>query len=287
VAINRVWGIFAINPEIQDQPQPVEVVKASVEGRIDFNQITFGYEGGEPVIKGLDLHVKPGEMIGIVGTTGAGKSSLISLLCRFYDVDKGSIQIDGHDIRTLAQPDLHRIVGLVQQEPYLYSGTVLDNVRLFDETISRERVVEACRFIGADSIIKRLKEGYDTRLSERGSGLSAGERQLISFARIIVFAPKILILDEATANLDSHTEQLIQDALHLVAQGRTTLVIAHRLSTIMGADRILVMSKGQIVEQGTHQQLLDAHGYYEELYLHSQGQKQVRADAVSTLYRGR
>ncbi|GAE07056.1 ABC transporter, ATP-binding protein [Paenibacillus sp. JCM 10914] len=287
VAINRVWGIFAIKPEIQDQPQTVEVVKASVEGRIDFNQITFGYEGGDPVIKGLDLHVKAGEMIGIVGTTGAGKSSLISLLCRFYDVNEGSIQIDGHDIRTLAQSDLHRMVGLVQQEPYLYSGTVLDNVRLFDETISRERVVEACRFIGADSIIMRMKEGYDTRLSERGSGLSAGERQLISFARIIVFAPKILILDEATANLDSHTEQLIQDALHLVAQGRTTLVIAHRLSTIMGADRILVMSKGQIVEQGTHQQLLDAHGYYEELYLHSQGQKQVREDAVSTLYRGR
>lgn len=286
VAINRIWGLLAIQPEVTDQRKPVAIEKAKVEGRVDFDRITFGYEGGAPVIQDLDLHIKPGEMIGIVGTTGAGKSSLISLLCRFYDVSEGSIRIDGIDIRELAQSDLHRMVGLVQQEPYLYSGTVLDNVRLFDETISRERVIEACRFIGADSIIMRMREGYDTRLSERGSGLSAGERQLISFARIIVFQPKILILDEATANLDSHTEQLIQNALQLVAEGRTTLVIAHRLSTIMGADRILVMSKGRIVEQGTHQELLNSHGYYEELYLHSQGQKQEH-EAAGSLYRTR
>lgn len=286
VAINRIWGLLAIQPEVTDQRKPVAIEKASVEGRVDFDRITFGYEGGAPVIQDLDLHINPGEMIGIVGTTGAGKSSLISLLCRFYDVNEGSIRIDEIDIRELAQSDLHRMVGLVQQEPYLYSGTVLDNVRLFDETISRERVIEACRFIGADSIIMRMREGYDTRLSERGSGLSAGERQLISFARIIVFQPKILILDEATANLDSHTEQLIQNALQLVAEGRTTLVIAHRLSTIMGADRILVMSKGRIVEQGTHQELLNSHGYYEELYLHSQGQKQEH-EAAGSLYRTR
>lgn len=284
VAINRIWGLLAIQPEVTDQRKPMVIEKASVEGRVDFDRITFGYEGGAPVIQDLDLHINPGEMIGIVGTTGAGKSSLISLLCRFYDVNEGSIRIDGIDIRQLAQSDLHRMVGLVQQEPYLYSGTVLDNVRLFDEAISRERVIEACRFIGADSIIRRMREGYDTRLSERGSGLSAGERQLISFARIIVFQPKILILDEATANLDSHTEQLIQNALQLVAEGRTTLVIAHRLSTIMGADRILVMSKGRIVEQGTHQELLNSHGYYEELYLHSQGQKQEH-EAAGSLYR--
>lgn len=286
VAINRIWGLFAIRPEVTDPKTPVRVDQAKVQGRIDFNRITFGYGDGAPVIQDLDLHVKPGEMIGIVGTTGAGKSSLISLLCRFYDVREGSVKIDGIDIREMAQSDLHRIVGLVQQEPYLYSGTVLDNVRLFDDSISRERVIEACRFIGADPIIQGMSQGYDTRLSERGSGLSAGERQLISFARIIVFQPKILILDEATANLDSHTEQLIQNALHLVAQGRTTLVIAHRLSTIMGADRILVMSKGRIVEQGTHQELLDSHGYYEELYLHSQGQKQQEHEGAG-LYRSR
>lgn len=272
VAINQIWGIFAIQPEVQDQPKALSVDKGSISGQIDFNDITFAYPEGTTVIKDLNLHVRPGEMVGIVGTTGAGKSSLISLLCRFYDVKEGSILIDGHDIRDLMQHDLHRIVGLVQQEPYLYSGTVLDNVRMFDENISREDAIRACEFIGADAIIERMKDGYDTKLSERGSGLSAGERQLISFARIIVFAPKILILDEATANLDSHTEQLVQSALERVSVGRTTLVIAHRLSTIMGADRILVMSKGRIVEEGTHEELLRLGGYYEKLYRHSQGQ---------------
>ncbi|MFC4779028.1 ABC transporter ATP-binding protein [Paenibacillus sp. GCM10023252] len=275
VAINRIWNIFAIQPDIQDHAAAKKLNKDEIEGRLDFNNITFGYPEGTTVIKELDLHVRPGEMIGIVGTTGAGKSSLISLLCRFYDVTDGSILIDGHDIRELAQHDLHRVIGLVQQEPYLYSGTVLDNVRLFDERISREDVIRACEFIGADAIILRMKDGYDTKLSERGSGLSAGERQLISFARILVFAPKILILDEATANLDSHTEQLVQEALERVSVGRTTLVIAHRLSTIMGADRILVMRSGRIVEQGTHEKLLKLGGYYEELYKHSQGQYQA------------
>ena len=206
VAINRIWGLLAIQPEVTDQRKPVAIEKASVEGRIDFDRITFGYEGGAPVIQDLDLHINPGEMIGIVGTTGAGKSSLISLLCRFYDVNEGSIRIDGIDIRELAQSDLHRMVGLVQQEPYLYSGTVLDNVRLFDETISRERVIEACRFIGADSIIMRMRKAM-TPGCRSAARLVRRRTALISFARIIVFQPKILILDEATANLDSHTER--------------------------------------------------------------------------------
>jgi ATP-binding cassette subfamily B protein len=210
-------------------------------------------------------------MIGIVGTTGACKSSLISLLCRFYDVRDGSVEIDGVDIRRVPQAELHRMVGLVQQEPFLYSGSIVDNVRLFREDISREEVIEACKFVGAEALISRLKDGYDTPLSERGSGLSAGERQLISFARIVVFKPKILILDEATANLDSQTEQLVQSALDVVSQGRTTIVIAHRLSTVMQADRIIVMSRGRIVEQGSHRELLEHHGHYEKLYRHSQG----------------
>lgn len=279
VAVNRIWGIFDIRPEITDPEEgkrhdlPLEKVKGSV----DFNRITFGYESGRPVIKELDLHIGAGEMIGIVGTTGAGKSSLISLLCRFYDVQEGSILIDGHDIRELPQAKLHRIVGLVQQEPYLYAGSIIDNVRMFDQAISRETVIEACRFVGADALIRNMKDGYDTRLSERGSGLSAGERQLLSFARIIVFQPRILILDEATANLDSHTEQLIQQALGVVSEGRTTLVIAHRLSTIMGADRILVMRNGEIAEEGTHEQLIALQGYYEELFRHSQGQPGQKA----------
>lgn len=270
VSVNRIWSIFSVQPEVTDAVKPTDVDLASVRGRIDFNRVHFAYQEGIPVLRDVELHIRPGEMIGIVGTTGAGKSSLIGLLCRFYDVTRGSVKIDGTDIRDIPQATLHRIVGLVQQEPYLYSGSIVDNVRLFDESITREAVIEACTFVGADAIIRRMKDGYDTRLSERGSGLSAGERQLISFARIIVFQPKILILDEATANLDSHTEQLIQSALHVVSQGRTTLVIAHRLSTIMQADRIVVMRQGEIVEEGDHRELLELHGYYEQLYLHSQ-----------------
>lgn len=271
VSVNRIWTLFAVQPEVKDAASPVRIDPGCVQGRVDFDHIRFAYTEGVPVLHDLDLHVAPGEMIGIVGTTGAGKSSLISLLCRFYDVKEGSVRIDGIDVRELPQATLHRLVGLVQQEPYLYSGSIVDNVRMFDETIAREDVVRACRFVGADALIMRMKDGYDTMLSERGSGLSAGEKQLISFARIIVFQPKILILDEATANLDSHTEQLIQKALQAVAAQRTTLVIAHRLSTIVQADRIIVMRAGRIVEQGTHAQLLAMHGYYEELYRHSRG----------------
>ncbi|WP_284638684.1 ABC transporter ATP-binding protein [Paenibacillus silviterrae] len=271
VSMDRLWRIFSLKPEITDTKKPVPIDLSAVKGRIDYNHIQFGYSEDSTVIEDLDLHIRPGEMVGIVGTTGAGKSSLMSLLCRFYDVREGSILVDGTDIRDIPQAVLHRMIGLVQQEPYLFSGSIIDNVRLFDENISREKVIEACRFVGADVLIERLKDGYDTRLSERGSGLSAGERQMISFARIVVFEPKILILDEATANLDSHTEQLVQSALQVVSQGRTTMVIAHRLSTIMQADRIIVMRQGRIVEEGTHRQLLDKQGYYEQLYRHSQG----------------
>lgn len=271
VAVNRIWGVLDTEPEIEDSPQPVRVDRGSVEGRIDFDRITFGYAGSDPVFRGLDLHIGPGELIGVVGTTGAGKSSLMSLLARFYDVQEGSIRIDGHDIRDLPQAELHRIVGLVQQEPYLYAGSMIDNVRMFDSSIPREEVIRACELVGADQLIQRMEGGYDARLSERGSGLSAGERQLLSFARIIVFRPRILILDEATANLDSQTEQLIQRALAVVSEGRTTIVIAHRLSTIMQADRILVLRHGEIIESGTHAELVERKGYYEELVRHSQG----------------
>ncbi|PYI55228.1 ABC transporter ATP-binding protein [Paenibacillus flagellatus] len=274
VSMDRLWRLFSTEPAVRDPDRPRTVDPTSVQGRIDYDNVHFHYQEGVPILSGLDLHIRPGEMIGIVGATGAGKSSLMSLLCRFYDVQQGSVRIDGVDIRELPQSSLHRIVGLVQQEPFLYSGSIVDNVRLFDESISRDEVIRACRFVGADELITRLKDGYDTMLSERGSGLSAGERQLISFARIVVFKPRILILDEATANLDSHTEQLVQSALHVVSQGRTTLVIAHRLSTIMQADRIIVMKQGRIVEQGTHRELLDRQGYYEQLYRHSQGTQQ-------------
>jgi ATP-binding cassette subfamily B protein len=272
VAVSRIWSVLDSKPAVNDSGEGMDEVELNqVKGEIQFDDVTFSYREGHPVITNLNLAIKPGELIGIVGATGAGKSSLISLLCRFYDVDRGSIRIDGTDIRDIPQRCLHRMVGLVQQEPYLYSGTIIENVTLFDDSISREDVIAACRFVGAESVVERLSNGYDTRLSERGSGLSAGERQLLSFARIIVFQPPILILDEATANLDSYSEELIQRALNLVSAGRTTLVIAHRLSTIMGADRILVMDKGKVVEQGKHRELLSWGGYYAKLYSHSQG----------------
>ncbi len=271
VSMDRIWRILRLKPEIGD-PSPAQqksLEPEQVRGKVDFNRITFGYEQGQPVLTELDLHIRPGEMIGVVGTTGAGKSTLISLLNRFYDVWEGSVTIDDINLRHIPQQQLHRIVGLIQQEPFLFSGSIIDNVRMFQSHISREQVIEACRFVGAHEMIERLPQQYDTVLSERGSGLSAGERQLISFARIVVFKPKVLILDEATANLDSHTEQLVQQALQTVSRGRTTIVIAHRLSTIMHADRILVMEYGRIVEQGTHAKLLAHGGIYAELYRHA------------------
>ncbi|WP_195573299.1 ABC transporter ATP-binding protein [Paenibacillus sp. 1001270B_150601_E10] len=271
VSMDRLWRIFRAEPEVQD-PDPEDAVHKSVEdikGKVDFNHIRFAYLDDRDVLHDLDLHIRPGEFIGIVGTTGAGKSSLVNLLARFYDVKRGSVTIDGVDIRELPQETLHRIVGLVQQEPFLYSGTIIDNVRLFQEHISPEQVIWACKAVGAHEMIMRLKHNYHSRLSERGSGLSAGERQLISFARILVFEPRILILDEATAHLDSHTERLIQRALHVVSEGRTTLVIAHRLSTIQDADRIIVMKAGKVVEQGTHLSLVEQNGIYADLIHHS------------------
>ncbi|WP_234340299.1 ABC transporter ATP-binding protein [Gorillibacterium timonense] len=276
VSVERLWAIFSREPDVQEPAaeSAVRIEEDGMKGRIDFDAIHFSYQPGTEVLHGLDLHLDPGEFVGIVGETGAGKSSLVGLLTRFYDVTSGSVRIDGTDIRMLPQTDLHRFVGLVQQEPFLFSGSIIDNVRLFRPDIAREEAEEACRLVGADRWISRLKHGYDTLLSERGSGLSAGERQLISFARIVVFKPRILILDEATANLDSHTEKMIQQALGVVSVGRTTLVIAHRLSTIQKADRIAVMRDGRIAESGTHKALLALNGYYAGLYRHSQRGKQ-------------
>jgi ATP-binding cassette subfamily B multidrug efflux pump len=282
VSMERIETIFQTKPEVEnaatDALKKIDLEK--VQGKVDFNNIEFGYESGPNIFTQLNLHIKAGEMVGIVGTTGAGKSTLIGLLNRFYDVKSGTIEIDNTDIRLIPQQVLHRIVGLIQQEPFLYSGSILDNVRLFREDITREQVIEACRFVSADPMIMRLANQYDTVISERGNGLSAGERQLISFARIVIFQPKILILDEATANLDSHTEQLVQNALQAVSVGRTTLIIAHRLSTIKHADRILVMQHGEIVEQGTHDQLIGLKGYYEQLYHHARHSVNEENDAM-------
>lgn len=275
VSMNRIRSLLAEEPEVADRaggnaggaelPPP--------GGAIVFRDVSFGYVPDVPVLRRLNLSIAPGERVGIVGTTGAGKSSLIGLLCRFYDVGHGSVSIDGTDVRDVPQRVLQRWIGLVQQEPFLYSGSVRDNVRLFDETIGDERVEEACRLVGADAFIRRMKDGYDARLSETGSGLSAGERQLLSFARIVVYEPRILVLDEATANMDSASERQIQRALDIVSRQRTTIVVAHRLSTVANADRILVMHQGEVAEEGTHEQLLALGGYYERLYRHSRGHR--------------
>lgn len=282
VAMERIEAIFQTKPEVENAAvnELKSISLSQVKGKVDFHNIQFAYESGQPIFTQLNLHIEAGEMVGIVGTTGAGKSTLIGLLNRFYDVNGGSVEIDNINIRLIPQPELHRIVGLIHQEPFLYSGSIFDNVRLFREDITREQVIEACKFVSADSMIMRLKNQYDTVISERGNGLSAGERQLISFARIVIFQPRILILDEATANLDSHTEQLVQNALQAVSAGRTTLIIAHRLSTIKHADRILVMQQGEIVEQGTHDQLIALKGYYEQLYHHARHSAFEENDAM-------
>jgi ATP-binding cassette subfamily B multidrug efflux pump len=266
VAAERIGGVLSVVPAIQDPPQPHHLDSRRVQGRVEFDHVWFGYQQDRPVLKDIHFTVEPGEFIGVVGATGAGKSSIMSLLVRFYDPTAGSIRIDGVDIRHLRQRDLHRLVGLVQQDVYLFTGTVLDNIRLFRQDISEEQVIRAAKAVGAHEVIERLPDGYQTKLYAKGANLSMGERQLISFARIVALGPRVLILDEATANLDSQTEKLVQRGLQAVAKDRTTLVIAHRLSTIRHADRILVLDKGRIIEQGTHDELVRLGGYYAELH---------------------
>ena len=219
------------------------------------------------MLRDLDFTIKPGESVAFVGHTGAGKTTVISLVSRFYDVQKGAVRIDGKDVRDYDQVDLRRHVGIVLQDPFLFSGTVMSNITLNDETITREQVVEAAKFVNAHRFIERLPEGYDTPVRERGAGFSTGQKQLLAFARALVQNPDILlVLDEATANVDTETEELIQDALEKLMQGRTSIIIAHRLSTIQDADRIMVMRKGKLIESGSHFELLEQDGYYRKLY---------------------
>jgi ATP-binding cassette subfamily B protein len=233
---------------------------------IEFRNVWFAYNDEDWVLRDVSFTVRHGETVALVGATGSGKTTIISLLCRFYDIQKGAILVDGHDIRTLDVAALRRSIGLVQQDIFLFSGTIADNIRLGNREIDEPRVAEAIRHVNADGFVATLPDGLRARLGERGASLSTGQKQLLAFARALAHRPEVLVLDEATSSIDTETEQLIQEALHRLLSGRTSIVIAHRLSTIQDADRILVLHKGQLREQGSHRELLVQGGLYFKLY---------------------
>ena len=244
------------------------------QGRIEFRNVSFSYDGKTDVLKDISFQVQAGETIAFVGHTGSGKSSIINLFMRFYEFDRGQILIDGVDIREYSQPALRKAVGLVLQDPFLYHGTIESNIRMYQDHLTRADVQAAAEFVDADAFISELPDGYDQAVTERGSTLSSGQRQLIAFARTVAAKPKILILDEATANIDSETEEVIQHSLKKMRKGRTTIAIAHRLSTIQDADCIYVLDQGRIIESGTHDQLLALEGTYQKMYQLQAGQLQ-------------
>jgi ATP-binding cassette subfamily B multidrug efflux pump len=261
----RVFEILDEIPELADAPvaQPLDAVR----GDVFFDDVCFGYEDDVPVLKHVSLHAELGQTIALVGPTGAGKTTIVNLLTRFYDIDSGSVTIDGKDIRQVKKADLRRQLGIVLQDTFLFSGSVMENIRYGRLDAADDEVIAAARLANADQFIHRLPQGYDTPLSERGSNLSQGQRQLLAIARAVLADPGILILDEATSSVDTRTEKSIQEAMLRLMEGRTSFVIAHRLSTIRDADRILVINDGEIVERGTHGQLLAQGGFYHNLYM--------------------
>ena len=263
-AAERVFELLDIEPEIQDAPDAVELPK--LKGQVRFESVRFSYDSDQPVLQDINLVVSPGQTIAIVGPTGAGKSTLVSLLMRFYDVTSGKITLDGYDVRSVTQHSLRSQMGMVLQEPFLFSGSVQENIRYGRLDATPEEVEAAAKAANAHDFITRLPEGYATQVGERGSMLSQGQRQLISIARAILADPRILILDEATASVDTRTEVLIQKALGNLLKGRTSFVIAHRLSTVRNADLVAVVDESWIVERGTHAELLDKGGLYADLY---------------------
>ena len=254
-----------MTPEVVDEQGAIELGD-DVAGKVEFKNVWFAYEEENWVLRDVSFTVEAGQTAAFVGSTGSGKTTILSLLCRNYDIQKGEILLDGVNIRHIKISSLRRQFGQMLQDVFLFSGTIRSNIVLRDETITDEEVERACRYVNADSFIRRLPNGLDEEVRERGNNFSAGQRQLLSFARTIVHKPKVMILDEATANIDTETEVLIQDSLEKMMNIGTMLMVAHRLSTIRGADKIILLSHGVIVEEGTHDELLSARGKYYELY---------------------
>ena len=260
----RLIEVLDVPVSVQDRPDALDL--ASCDGSVEFRDVSFGYDPGQLVLRNLSFRVEPGQTVALVGPTGSGKSSAMALVHRFYDVTEGQVLVGGHDVRALTQASLGRQIAMVLQEPFLFTGTVLENIRYNKADATREDIIAAASVLGADPFIRALPQGYDTMLGERGGSLSTGQRQLLSFARALVADAQILVLDEATASVDSATEQVIQRALATLLKGRTGLVIAHRLATVRHADRIMVLQAGRLVESGTHAALVAEGGLYARLY---------------------
>jgi ATP-binding cassette subfamily B protein len=272
----RIFEVLDAQTAVADAPnaQPM----AAIKGSVTFADVTFGYQPDKPVLQNVTLTAEPGQMVALVGPTGAGKTTIINLLSRFYDVDRGTIAIDGQDIRAVQQASIREQLGIVLQDTFLFSGTVLENIRYGRLNASDEEVIAAAQLANADWFIRRLPQGYQKQVSERGHNFSQGQRQLLAIARAILADPRILILDEATSSVDTRTELQIQEALLRLMAGRTAFVIAHRLSTIRQADQVLVIDNGRLIERGTHESLLGQKGFYYNLYM-----SQFRRTAINEI----
>ena len=261
----RIFKLIDEPEEVQDPEQPVEIQQ--FRGEVEFDQVSFAYVDEDWVLRDVSFRIAPGESVAIVGATGAGKTSIISLISRFYDVQHGQVRVDGQDVRKYRQVDLRRRIGVVIQDPFIFSGSISENISMHNPAVTQEQIEQSARYVNAHRFIEALPEQYDTQVQERGITLSTGQKQLLALARALVQNPDILlILDEATANVDTESEQLIQEALRRLMKGRTSIIIAHRLSTIRGVDRIMVMRQGEKIEEGSHDELVSHEGYYRRLY---------------------
>ena len=262
--LERIFETMDVVPEIQDAPHAIAL--PPIKGTVDFQHVYFRYEEGKNILTDVSFHIEPGQTIALVGPTGAGKTTIINLLSRFYDVNEGAVKIDGYDVRDVTLRSLRKQMGVMLQDTFIFSGTIIENIRYGNLTATEEEVIQAAKIVRAHDFIKDLKDGYETVVEERGSTLSAGQRQLISFARALLADPKILILDEATSSIVTKTEELLQEGLQQLLKGRTSFIIPHRLSTIKNSDKIFYIDGGRIVEEGSHDQLMAKHALYHHLY---------------------